>query len=174
VRGAQEAAIANKQNFTSEEWIRLLESPMLVGIAVSAADPSGLWGTLKEAAACSSALSGANRDSGANELVQAVRIEFETSDGRSIIQQALRDRFAAAEPSDCVSRSLVCLREVSVILAAKAPGDAAAFKTWLNDISRQVAEASMEGSFLGFGGMKVSDAEKATLADIAESLGGTV
>jgi hypothetical protein len=32
----------------------------------------------------------------------------------------------------------------------------------------------MEGSFLGFGGMKVSDAERATLADIAESLGGAV
>ena len=50
---------------------------MLVGIAVSAADPSGLWGTLKEAAACSSALSGANGESSANELVQAVRTEFE-------------------------------------------------------------------------------------------------
>ncbi len=147
---------------------------MLAGIAVSAADPSGLWGTLKEAAACSSALSGANRGSGANELVQAVRTEFETSDGRSSIQKALRVRFAAAEPSDCVSRSLVCLREVSVILDAKAPGDAAAFKAWLSDISREVAEASMEGSFLGFGGMKVSDAERATLTDIAESLGGAV
>jgi hypothetical protein len=153
---------------------RLLESPMLAGIAVSAADPSGLWGTLKEAAACSSALSGANRDSGANELVQAVRTEFETSDGRSNIQKALRVRFAAAEPSDYVSRSLVCLREVSIILDAKAPGDAAAFEAWLSNISREVAEASMEGSFLGFGGMKVSDAERATLADIAESLVGAV
>ena len=76
--------------------------------------------------------------------------------------------------SDCVSRSLVCLREVSIILDAKAPGDAAAFKAWLSNISREVAEASMEGSFLGFGGMKVSDAERATLADIAESLGGAV
>ena len=48
------------------------------------------------------------------------------------------------------------------------------FKAWLSDISREVAEASMEGSFLGFGAMKVSDAERATLADIAESLGGAV
>ena len=85
---------------------------MLVGIAVSAADPSGLWGTLKEAAACSSALSGANRESSANELVQAVRTEFENSDGRANAQKALRGRFAAAEPSDCVARSLACLREV--------------------------------------------------------------
>jgi hypothetical protein len=146
---------------------------MLVGIAVSAADPSGLWGTLKEAAACSSALSEARSDSGANELVHAVSTEFETADGRSNVQKALRVRFAAAEPTDCVSRSLDCLREVSTILDAKAPRDAAAFKAWLSGISREVAEASKEGSFLGFGGIKVSDAETATLADIAKSLGST-
>ena len=82
-----------------------------------------LWGTLKEAAACSSALSGANGGSSANELVQAVRTEFENSDGRANAQKALRGRFAAAEPSDCVARSLACLREVSIILDAKAPGE---------------------------------------------------
>jgi len=86
----------------------------------------------------------------------------------------LRGRFAAAEPSDCVARSLACLREVSIILDAKAPRDAAAFKAWPSDISQEVAEASVEGAFLGFGGMKVSDAEKATLAEIAKSLGLSV
>jgi len=35
------------------------------------------------------------------------------------------------------------------------------------------AEASMEGGFLGFGGVQVSDAEKATLADIAKAFGTT-
>ena len=115
---------------------------MLVGIAVSAADPSGLWGTLKEAAACSSTLAGANGESSANELVQAVRTEFENSDGRANAQKALRGRFAAAEPSDCVARSLACLREVSIILDAKAPRDAAAFKAWLSDISQEVAASN--------------------------------
>jgi len=33
-----------------------------------------------------------------------------------------------------------------------------------------VAEASKEGGFLGFGGIRVSDAEKATLADINKAL----
>jgi hypothetical protein len=53
----------------------------------------------------------------------------------------------------------------------KAPGDAAAFKAWLRGISQKVAEASMEGAFLGFGGVRVSDSEKATLAQISKSLG---
>jgi hypothetical protein len=34
-----------------------------------------------------------------------------------------------------------------------------------------VAEASKEGGFLGFGGVQVSEAEKATLAEIATALG---
>jgi hypothetical protein len=33
------------------------------------------------------------------------------------------------------------------------------------------AEAAAEGGFLGFGGVQVSEAEKATLADIAKALG---
>jgi hypothetical protein len=70
-----------------------------------------------------------------------------------------------------VQRSLENLREVSAILAAKAPGDAPAFKAWLKSISQKVAEASSEGGFLGIGGVQVSDKEKATLADISTALG---
>lgn len=55
-----------------EEWATLLESTMVAGIAVSAADPSGLWGTLKEFFANSSALDAEKRDPHSNELVRAV------------------------------------------------------------------------------------------------------
>jgi hypothetical protein len=41
----------------------------------------------------------------------------------------------------------------------------------LRGISQRVAEASREGGFLGIGSVLVSDAEKATLADIAKALG---
>ena len=37
-------------------------------------------------------------------------------------------------------------------------------------IAQRVAEAAKEGSFLGFGGVQVSDAEKATLAEISGAL----
>ena len=165
--------MANKQNFTPEEWTKLLQSTMLVGIAVSAADPSGLRGTLKEAAAGSSAVVAAKRDAGSNELVRAVASDFETSQGRSDVQSALKVCFADAHPADCVQRSLANLREVSAILDTKAPADAAAFKAWLRGISEKVAEAAAEGGFLSFGGVQVSDAEKATLADIAKALSTT-
>jgi hypothetical protein len=166
--------MANKQNFTPEEWTKVLESTMLAGMAVSAAEPSGLWGTLKEAFASRSALAAAKLDSASNELVKAIIADFETAEGRSAVQETLRKHFAGAKkPADLVQRSLDNLREVSAIVDAKAPGDAAAFKAWLRDISQKVAEAAVEGGFLGLGGVRVSDAEKATLADIANALGTT-
>jgi hypothetical protein len=167
--------MANKQNFTPEEWTKVLESTMVAGIAVSEAEPSGLWGTLKEYFANTSALDASKLDPGSNELIKAVIVDFETAEGRCDVQKALDKRFGdAEEPAECVQRSLASLREVSAILDAKAPDDAAAFKTWLRGIGQKVAEASAEGGFLGIGGEQVSDTEKTTLADIAKALGTTV
>ena len=164
--------MANKQNFEPDEWTRIFESTMLAGMAVSAAEPSGLWGALKEAFASSSALAAAKSNAGSNELVKAVVAEFETKEGRAAVQEALRQRLAgAAKPADAVQRSLANLRDVSTILDAKAPQDAPGFKAWLQAISKNVSEASSEGGFLGIGGVQVSDAEKATIADISKALG---
>src|SRR6478609_2298783 len=143
--------MANKQSFTPQEWTKILESTMLAGMAVTAAEPSGLWGLMKEGFASSSALAQAKADASSNELIKAVVAEYETSEGRAAVQEALRTRFAGAKPGDAVQRSLDNLREVSAILAAKAPGDAPGFKAWLSSISQKVAEASSEGGFLGIG-----------------------
>jgi hypothetical protein len=97
--------------------------------------------------------------------------DLETKDARVAVQEALKKLFANAKPADVVPRSLKELRETSAILDAKAPADAQAFKAFLNAIAKKVAEATKEGGFLGFGGVQVSDAEKATLAQIAEALG---
>ena len=117
-------------------------------------------------------LAKAKSDPGANELVKAVVSDFETKEGRAAVQEALRQQLAGAKkPGDVVQSSLANLKEVSAILNAKAPQDAAGFKAWLQTISKNVAEASSEGGFLGIGGVQVSDAEKATLADISKALG---
>lgn len=162
-------AMADKSDFTPEEWTKVLESIIAAGLAVSAADPSGWWGTLKEAAASTPALAEAKRDPDFNELIEAAVADFERSNDGSIL--AMRERFSQAEPTECVQRSLACLSEVSAIVDAKAPDEAAAFKSWLRKLSQKVAEAAVEGSFLGFGGVRVSDAERATLSDISKALG---
>ena len=165
--------MANKASFTPEEWTKVLESVAVTGMAVTAAEPSGLFGMLKEALAGGAALAAAKADPNANELVKAAIGDFETAEGRAAVQETLNARFAGAKPADIVPRSLETLRQASAILDTKAPADAPAFKAWLNSIASKVAEASKEGGFLGFGGVQVSDAEKATLAEIATALGSS-
>ncbi|WP_205769654.1 hypothetical protein [Microvirga sp. KLBC 81] len=63
------------------------------------------------------------------------------------------------------------LRAVSALVETKAPDDATGFKAWLNEVARKAAEAGNEGGFLGFGGVTASDAERATLTEIAAALG---
>ncbi len=163
--------MAAKSDFTPEEWQTILESTMMAGIAVTAADPSGLWGTLQEGMASAKAVLGAGRDDGASDLVKAVSADFETSEGRSTAREGLREKLRGKKPSEIVAAALDVLREAARIVEAKAPNDAPGFKAWLQRISRQVAEASTEGGFLGFGGERVSEEEKASLAQIAGSLG---
>ena len=163
--------MANKQSFTAAEWTKILESIMVAGIAVSAAEPSGLWGTLKEALASRSALSASKLDTASNVLIKTAIADLETRDSRAAVEEAIHSRFAGAKPAEIVQRSLDNLREVSAILDAKAPAEAAAFKAFLNGISQTVADAATEGGFLGFGGVRVSKAEKATLGEIAKALG---
>ena len=162
--------MANKASFTPEEWVLLLESPMMAGMAVSAAEPSGLFGMLKESFATGKLLVQAKSDASANELVKAVAADYETAEGRKAASEGLKAKLGGRQPGDIKAKALDALRQVTALLAARAPGDAAAYKAWLAHISQNVAEAAKEGGFLGFGGVQVSDAEKATLAEISAAL----
>ena len=45
-----------KDSFAPEDWARVVGAPMLAGIAVTAAEPGGLWGAVKESIAVAGAL----------------------------------------------------------------------------------------------------------------------
>jgi hypothetical protein len=163
--------MTGKSDFTADEWKTLIESAMMAGIAVTAADPSGLWGTLQESMASAKAVLGVGGALPENDLVKAISADLETSEGRSMAREGLRDQLSGSKPSEITGKALDVLRRAASIAESKAPGEAAGFKAWLRDISQKVAEASTEGGFLGFGGVRVSDEEKGTLVQIAGSLG---
>src|SRR5262245_18737374 len=172
LRIVRRAVVADKSSFTKEEWTLLLESPMMAGMAITAADPSGLWGLLKESFVGGNALAKALSDPGTNPLVKAIAGDFSTSEARTAARDGLKAKFAGGQAADVKTKSVEALRQVSAVLAAKAPGDAAAFKNWLLQISQGTAEAASEGGgLLGIGGVQVSEAEKATLAEISNALG---
>src|SRR5215471_15097364 len=160
----------DKSNFTPDEWKLLLESVMTAGIAISAAEPSGLWGLLKESFAEGNALMTAKMDPGADALIKVVVADFDTSEGRSTARDGLKERLTGSKPAEIKAKCIETLRQAGAVVDAKAPSDAAAFKGWLRQISQHVAEAATEGGFLGFGGVAVSDAEKATLTEISGAL----
>jgi len=164
--------VATKADFTLEEWKLLLQSPLIAGVAVSAAEPSGLIGMMRESMASARALIQATTDPNADTLVKAIATEFETSEGRGIAQDGVKTAINGAKtPPEIVTKALDALKSASAVLDAKGGVDAAPFKTWLAGVAKSVAEAAPEGGFLGFGGTQVSEAEKATVAQIAGALG---
>jgi hypothetical protein len=162
--------MANKTNFSAEEWSRVVASPMVAGIAITAAEPSGLWGLLQEGMAGGRALLKAKQDTSTNALVKAVVDDFANGDARTIAQERVQTIFKGAQAADLAPRAVDELRSLASLLDSKAREDSQAFKSWLQEIAQKAAEAAKEGGFLGFGGVAVSDAEKATLAEIATAL----
>ena len=162
--------MADKSNFTPDEWKLLLESITMAGIAISAAEPSGLWGLLKESFVGGRELMTAKMDPKSNPLIKAVIADFETDQGRSIARDGLKAQLAGCKPAEIKAKCVDTLRQVGALVDAKAPADAAAYKGWLRQISQHVAEAAKEGGFMGIGGVPVSEAEKATLAEISSAL----
>lgn len=162
--------MATKTDFTTEEWSEVLGSVMMAGMAITLADPSGLIGMTKEGLASGSALVGAKTDPNSNALIKAVVSDFETSEGRTAARELIKGKLAGKQAAEMKGAILETLSQTVALVDAKAPDDAAAFKTWLYSISERVANAASEGGFMGFGGVRVSDAERATLDDISRAL----
>jgi hypothetical protein len=162
--------MADKSSFSADEWSKVVGSPFLAGMAVTLADPSGLWGTLKEGIASASALMAAKKDTGAATLIKAIVAELETSEGRTLARETFKAQLTANTPAELKSQTIAALTSVAQLVDAEAGTDALAFKSWLTAIAERVAAASKEGGFLGFGGVAISDAEKATLEEVSGAL----
>jgi hypothetical protein len=163
--------MANKSSFTSEEWSRLVASPVVAGMAITASDPGGLWSLLQESMSSGWALVEAKQNAQTAPLVKAVVEDITNSETRDAVRTSFQAQFKGSQFADVKRKAVDELRAVSSLLDAKAPEEAGAFKSWLLSVAQKSAEAGKEGGFLGFGGVAVSDAEKATLAEIATALG---
>jgi hypothetical protein len=166
-----EFPMANKTDFSAGEWQQVVGGMFMAGVAVSAADPSGLWGMLKEAFASGRTLLEAKSTAGDSALVEAIVADLETSEGRSGAQAFVKEKLQGAKADDLKHRAIEAVRGAAMLVEQKAPSEAMAYKGWLLKVASNVAEASKEGGVLGFGGVAVSDAERATLAEMTSALG---
>jgi hypothetical protein len=161
-----------KDDFTEEQWIHVIAAPLVAGLAVTAADPSGLVGAVQESAALAGSLKSAGEGASAGSLVAEVIEAYTTGDGRKSARDDTMALIKGRKPAEACEAAVARLGETAALVAATAPGEADDFRRFIRETAQRVAEAGTEGGFLGFGGEKVSDAERKTLADIDAALGG--
>jgi hypothetical protein len=164
----------------SEDELNLLAYvPQVIGTAIASASNSGLFGTGKELFASASALTEGVQSYPGNSLIR--QIAPDPSDRRKALEQARKSRdWAAARMKAKGVNSAENLRAlmiedtkaVSSLLATRAsPKEASEYKQWALAVAEKVANASSEGGFLGFGGERVTEAERALIGDVKSALG---
>lgn len=161
-----------RERFSEADWAGVIAAPMVASFAVTAGDPGGLVGAVQEAAATARALGQARREAAEGSLVAEVIAAWGDADSRTRLREGIRELARGRTPAEATAAAVARLGEIARSVEAAAPDEAPAFKAWLRDIAQKVAEAGTEGGFLGFGGEKVSEAERRTLAEIDGALAG--
>ena len=151
--------MATKTDFSADEWKQIGRAPLMAGLAVVAASPSGPFGVVKEMFAMTKVLADVKAQGASNELVKSVVADLETGDREQSAPAELKGK----TPENC--------RQVVALVDSKAkPQEAQEFKQWLVAVAKKVAEAAKEGGFLGFGGTQVSEQEAATIKELSTAL----
>jgi hypothetical protein len=164
--------MTHRERFSEADWAGVIAAPMVASFAVTAGDPGGLVGAVQEAAATARALGQARREAAEGSLVAEVIAAWGDADSRTRLREGIRELARGKSPAEATAAAVARLGEIARSVEAAAPDEAPAFKAWLRDIAQKVAEAGTEGGFLGFGGEKVSEAERRTLAEIDGALAG--
>ena len=157
-------------DYGPEDQQLLLRSMEAAGIAVSAASLGRKAETASEGFAAASYILASQFDYLGNTLIGSVQYELKS---RAAAGQQFPDFVKLAMEPGAQEEALDVLRQISALLAEKTTAEeAAGYKEWLMNIAIKTSEAGKEGgNFFGRGAVLVNDAEKATLAQIAEILG---
>lgn len=155
-----------KADFTPEEWKKIVAAAPMVGLAVTCASPNGPWGVMKEMLSMGMAMAEMLQKGSSNPLIADLAADLKARQIKPEPPQNLQD------PEQCKDAALQHVRAVNEILDSRFKGpEADEFKRWLVTVAHRVAEAANEGGLFGFGGERVSEAEKSVIRQIAFSLG---
>lgn len=162
--------MTTQSGFTPEEWTLLRMVPSFVAGGVSFADPSGIFGSIKEAAAGMQGMIDSLQQGSKIELLGAMladRSVPEMPAEKTLLGEGNREQ----QMANFKSAVLVRIREAANLVNRKAtPDEANAYKQMIMSIAGKSANASTEGGFLGFGGVRVSNAEQSFLNEVKAAL----
>jgi hypothetical protein len=167
----KESIMAKQDAFTAEEWTLLRLTPSLVAGGMAAADPSGLFSSLKESFAGAKGMAEAFKANSGLELFTALAADRSIPgmpDPKTMLGEGSREQQMQSLKNAVLER---VKSAVSLVAAKASPAEAEAYKQMLLGVAQQAADASKEGGFLGFGGVRVSDKEKTFIAEVKAAAG---
>jgi hypothetical protein len=148
--------VTGKADFTEEEWTTILEAPPSAGLLVILSDRGG---SIRETFSMAKAYTEARQQHGESELLDEVAAA-----------KPEMDRTRAGSPEELKQHNLDNLRQGIATLRGKATDEEVEeYRKFILGLAERVAEARKEG-FLGLSGERVSDAERAAIAEIEAAL----
>jgi len=163
--------MAKQADFTSDEWTLIRLAPSLVAGGVAAADPSGLFASIREAAAGAREMAESYKTNSGLELFSALAADHSMPgipDPRTLLGEGTREQ----QMQNLKSAVLERVKSAVALVAGKAaPAEADAYRKMLVSIAEDAANAAKEGGFLGFGGVRVSDKEQAFITEVKAAAG---
>lgn len=163
--------MARQETFTSDEWTLLRVVPSFVAGGVAAADPSGIFSSVRESFAGAKGVVEAFEANAELELFAALAADRSMPgmpDPKALLGEGTREQ----QKQNLKRAVLERVRSATALVAAKAtPDEAEAYRQMLVRVAEQAANASKEGGFLGFGGVRVSDKEHAFITEVKTASG---
>ena len=156
--------MTTKDDFTEDEWARIVRAPMVAGMAISLADPGGPIEAAKETMAT---MKSATNPPSREQLLADVALDVQA------MAQERRHPLKGYKPKGpAVGDEVVAeLRDVMAIVAAKASSEErAAYGAWLVASAVAAAAAAKEGGFMGFHAERVSAGEQAMIDRVRETV----
>lgn len=156
--------------FTTEQWNLLRIVPSLVVSGVSAVDPNGIFGTIKESLDGTTEKVMFLHQGSQLELLGAMLADksiLKLPDPKTLAGEGNREQ----QMANLKSAVLGHIRDVANLVSQKAsPDEAEAYKQMIVSVAEKAAKAAKEGEFLGFGGVLVSRAEQSFLNEVKAAL----
>lgn len=174
----------DRDTFTVEEWGSIISVPASVGALVVTADPSGPMGLIKEFRAIMETMKDyVETHAAASPLLGAIQTYMSTKPTEE--EEAQLKQWAELQQEEIKANKPQTHEELKQVIRdrtgeafslLRAKGateeDINLFKGMMIAVAESVANASKEGGFLGFGGVRVSEAEESILAQIRGELAG--
>ena len=166
--------MSTKTDYSAEEWGLVLKAPLMAGLAVIAASPSGPIGVVREMFAVGKVVAETKTQAEgqgglSNELLRAAVADLASPDGRAQVDVAALRGLALEQLRP---RALDACRTLASLVDRKASREEAeGVKRWLVTIAQRTAEAAKEGGLLGVGGTRMSEAETGAIREVARALG---